>query len=287
MKSERLTPYLLLFPSFIFIFFMMIYPTFYSLYLAVYDITGYSRGGFVGLNNFISILTSPTFLESLSVTFKFVIVAMIVELILGLSIAVLLNGINFGVKIIRTLLLFPMMATPVVVSLIARLFLTPEYGVINTVLESFGLPLQRWLIDSNVAIYALVGVDVWEFTPYVTLILLAGLKSIRLELYEASAIDGASRVQTFTYITLPLILPHILIANIFNLMRLIKTYDLVYMLTAGGPGRSTSIISFFIEQMAVPHMRLSEAAAATWVLLVFVLIISSIYVIYIRRSFIV
>jgi multiple sugar transport system permease protein len=284
-NPKGFTPYFLLLPMLIVVFSLFVYPVFYGLYISFFDITGYYNRGFVGLDNYIKVISSPSFLNSLSVTAIYISFALTVEFLFGLCLAILLNKITIGSGLIKTLMIMPMVIAPVIVGLIFRLMYDYTYGVINMLLPVVGLGKQNWLVQPQTAIFAIAGVDIWEWTPFVTLILLAGIKSIPLDLYEASSIDGASTFSQFRYITLPLLKSSALVAVIFNFMRLIRTFDVVVMLTKGGPGESTNLISYYIQQVTIPHMRLSQGAAMTQLLLLLVGLISNVYIIYIRKSF--
>lgn len=283
MNLEKHIPFFFLIPSLVIIFSLFIYPTLYSLYLCFFDIKAYSFGGFVGLRNFQNLIFSFSFLNSLYVTFNFVFLSLVIEFFLGLGLAILLNRVHKGANLLRAIFTLPFMVTPVIVGLIFRLIYSPEYGILNELFAFLGLEGQLWLINPKTAILALVAVDVWEWTPFVTLILLAGIKSIPPTYYEVASIYGASRIKQFTHVTLPLLKPHMLIAIIFNLMRAFKTFDIVVMLTKGGPGESTNLISYYIQQVAISYMKLSQGAAATQILLLIILIIANLYIAYLKK----
>ena len=173
---ERYLPYLLIIPAIAMIASLFVYPVAFNTWLMFFDIRGYSAGGFVGLQNFFTIITSATFQGSLLTTFIYVVVALAVELALGLALAMLCNEATRGSGAIRTMMILPMMSTPVVVGLIFKLMLNPELGVVNVVARSLNLPTQLWLVNPNIALFALALVDVWQWTPLVTLILLARIK---------------------------------------------------------------------------------------------------------------
>jgi len=282
--DEKRLGYMLLVPALTLTFFFLIYPMFYSLAVSFFRITGYEFGGFVGLGNYAdAIVNNQIFAGAVTITFYFVLVSLVIEFVLGLGLALILNTNLLGMKAMRWVIIVPMMMTPVVVGLIFRLIYSPEGGVINEILGYMKLPKQNWLADPSTALNALIVVEVWQYTPFMALVLLAGLQTVSPEMYEAAAVDGASRLQLFRHITIPFIRPVMLIAIIFSLMRMFKTFDIVVMVSKGGPGYATILISYYIQQVTYRYLRISDAAAMSQLLMLIVLIIGNIYIRYMRN----
>lgn len=259
-----------------------VFPLVYSLVLSLHSWTMGARGGWrwVGVQNFAMVLRTDTyFWTSVKVTLTYVGSAVGLELLLGLGIALLLNRRSEGRGgTLQTLLILPTMMTPVVVGIVWRLLYNPELGFLNYVLSLLGVPSQNWLGDLSTAMASVVAADVWEWTPFMALVMLAGLKSMSPEPFEAGAIDGASSWQAFRYITLPLLTPTILVAVLIRLMDAFKTFDLVFVLTKGGPGMSTEVLSYYTYRYGFKFFHMGYAAALSYVLLVIVVIISQMFV---------
>jgi len=259
-----------------------IFPLVYSLALSLHSWTMGSLQGwrFVGLSNFQMILRDdPYFWTSVRVTLTYVSAAVGLELVLGLGIALLLNRRADGRGgVVQTLLILPTMMTPVVVGIVWRLLYNPDLGFLNYVMSLMGIPPQNWLGDLRTALPAVLAADVWEWTPFVALVLLAGLRAMPPEPFEAGAIDGASGWQVFRYITLPLLTPTILVAVLIRLMDAFKTFDLVFVLTKGGPGMSTEVLSYYTYRYGFKFFHMGYAAALSYFLLVIVVVISQIFV---------
>ena len=265
----------LLMPAFILIAFFLVYPTIFQLYLSFFSTTLYSKGTFIGLKNFIKVLTDPLSFQAARITAVFVILATTIEIAWGLILALALNKIGFGKTIIRGLPTLPLMLTPVAVGSIWIFMYFPEGGALSTLLRIVGGTQQTWLSKPFSALLAIVSVEVWQYTPFTCLVLLAGLQSIPQDLYEVALINGASKFQIFRYVTLPSLRGSLIVVLLFNIMRQLKTFDIVYTITKGGPGRATSVISFNIYQRAYRFYNISEAASFSFIFLIIVLLISS------------
>ena len=224
-------------------------PLAFSFYLSF---TGYAQGqglfsgGYVGLENYQDLMSDPVFTGSIAITLVYTAAAVAAEMILGLGIALLLNIELPGIRICRTALIIPMMVTPIVGALCWKLLLDPSHGVIN---HWIGQPIV-WLGRPDTALAAIWIVGVWQSTPYVMLILLAGLRSLPGEPMEAAAIDGASRQQVFWHVTLPLLRPYLLVALLLRTIFEFRAFDNIYAMTGGGPANSTMVLSMFTYLMS-------------------------------------
>ncbi|WP_068137779.1 carbohydrate ABC transporter permease [Limnochorda pilosa] len=256
-------------------------PLFYAIYIAVHDVylTRNLGTAFVGLDNFVRVLTTSRGLHAFAVTFELVIISVAVELLLGLAMAVLIQRAFPGKSWLVTLVVLPMTIPKVVAALVWNVLLDPLVGVINYFLGIVGLPLVDWLADPDVALFSVAMVDIWQWTPFIILILLAGLGTIPREPYEAAELEGATAWRTFRGITLPLLKPFITIAVIFRTIDAMRTFDYVYVLTKGGPGLATETVDLYAYKMGIAEAGdISSATAAAILLLVLTLIITTLWV---------
>jgi len=227
------------------VFFLI--PALMGFYYAFTDWNSYSTDvNFVGLDNFRVIFSShENYLSYVKNTLVFSIVTIILKTVLGLLLALLLNGGLAKFKQLhRTLIYLPAVLPTLVVGLVFKSILNPATGVLNSGLRAIGLGVlaQRWLVDVHLALPSIIAVDTWKGTGYIMVILLAGLQSIPDEYYEAAAIDGANAWARLRHITLPLLMPAITVTTVLNLLYAIKVFDIVYVLTNGGPGFATEVV---------------------------------------------
>jgi multiple sugar transport system permease protein len=273
--AARLEPYALLLPALIVLLLLVIFPTLFLFYLSLsrWDImTAVPR--FIGLGNFREMFFDDLmFRESVRISAVFTIGAVVVEYALGLALAVALNRKLPGLGIIRTLLIVPMAMTPVVTGLVWRMLYDPTFGMINYLLSLIGLTGQAWVAQSSTALYALMVVDIWQWTPFVFLVLTAGLQSLPNEPFEAARVDGASRWQTFWQITFPLLWPVSLLVILLRTIDAWKVFDIVYAVTKGGPGTATQTLNFYSYTKGFQWFDLGYAAA----LIVVVLLVATIF----------
>lgn len=272
---------LLLLPTVIVLFVLTIYPTFYSLTLSLNEWNMSNRNAvweFVGLGNYASILRDVRFWNAVQVTATYMAGTISVQLLLGLAIALLLQRQVVARGLVRTALLLPMMTTPVVVGLIWRFMFNPTQGIVNYLLGLVGLPTPNWLGSLETGLLSVMIADIWEWTPFMVLILLAALQTLPQEPFEAAAIDGASAWQAFLHITLPLLRPTIVVAVLLRAIDSFKTFDLVYVMTNGGPGTSTETLSFYTYKWGFKFFQMGYAAALSFVMLIMVIIFANILI---------
>jgi multiple sugar transport system permease protein len=272
---------LFILPSVIFVIVMMAFPIAYNLYLSFHDWTGSAIEApqYSGLSNYITLFTDdPRFIDSIGRTFLFTIVAVVFQLALGLGIALLLHGDFPGQYIIKTLILLPMVATPVAIGMAWLLMFEPTIGVINYVVRQMGIPPQAWLGDTDQALWCLIFVDIWQWTPMMALILLAGLLSLPEEPFEAARVDGASSFQRFYYLTLPMLLPTIITAVLLRSIEALKTFDIIYTMTRGGPGFATETMNTYAYVVSFEYFRLGRASSLLVIFFAIVLGVSLILI---------
>jgi multiple sugar transport system permease protein len=277
-KRDSLLPYLFVAPALLVLLALSIYPLLYSVSISLRTET--TNGLVWGLNNFVRLTTDRFFFTALLHTFIYAAVALTCEFLLGLGLALLLNRELRARGLFRATLLVPMMLPTVVVGVIWRLLLNPNFGAINGTLKGFGFNTEvlTWTASPKLAMLSVIAVDVWQWTPFVFLVLLAGLQAIPQEPYEAALIDGSSRWQTFRYVTLPLLKPAILIALLLRTMDLLRVFDQIFILTEGGPGFATETISLYIYRTAFRFFDFGYAAAMSFVLLALTNVISVVYI---------
>ena len=221
---------------------------------------------FTGLANYRAVLADSEFSASFFNTLQFTVVASVSEVVLGGALALLFFRAFRGRRFVIPLLILPMMLSTLVCSAIWRNWLNYS-GFLNALLAVFGLPGVQWLSDPNLAIWSLILVDVWQWTPMAFLIILAGLQSIAPELYEAARTDGASEWQCLRHITLPLIVPQIVLALLLRSIDTFKLFDKVYALTGGGPGNATQTLSTYIYDTGFRFFNMGPASAASVMML--------------------
>jgi len=277
------SPLLYLSPAVIYIAAFSVYPLVYSLYLSFHEydrVTGQLK--FVGIQNFLNLCQNPLFLKSLTNTLILATGAVAIEFVLGLAMALLLWGKIRGRAIFRTAFIIPMIITPVVVAIMWKFLLWPAWGLFGYIFRSLGMAGVNWL-SSEMALISIMVVDIWEWTPFVFLVLQSGLMSLPIETFEAARIDGARRWQTFRSITLPYLMPTITVAVLFRLMDVLKIFDPVWVLTAGGPGTSSYTLSLFIYQEYMSYSHPGLGSAASYIMLIIVVVIINIYMKYIYK----
>lgn len=275
---ETALPYLLIAPAVAVLVALSIYPLFYAIKISLQ--TGSGDAARWSLANFARLAADKFFLEALAHTFIYAVVALTFEFLLGLGLAVMLDRPLRGRSLFRSALLIPMMLPPVVVGVVWRLMLNPDFGAVNGTLKSVGMNTESltWTASPLLALASVIAVDIWQWTPFMFLVLLAGLQAIPQEPYEAAIVDGSTAWQTFRYVTLPLLRPAILIALLLRTMDLLRVFDQIFILTEGGPGFSTETVSLYIYRTAFRFSDFGYAAAMSFVLLLFTNVISVGYI---------
>ena len=271
-RKERVVAFLLLAPSVVYLFAMAIYPTAYSLWLAFQNYTIYRPDlvDFAGLDNFRALWDDEVFWKSMRVTLSFAASAVAIELVLGFAVAVLLDREMLGIGVLRTLLIVPVLISPVGMGLTWRYIFAPSYGLLNYGLQGVGLPPVDWIVSTTWALPMTVLVDVWQWTPFVTLILLSGMQSVPVEVVEAAALDGLTEWQKLRRIVIPLIRPVIAVVVLIRLIDAIRTFDLIFVLTRGGPGSSTEIVSIYSYITGFTSGDMGSAASIAWITVILI-----------------
>ena len=280
---ERHFKWLILAPAALLILLLSIYPLLYSVWVAFvnydFQIPGHD---FVGFDNFQQILDDPLATSSLITTVLLSIANVAVELLLGLGLALAMIGSFRGRGLVMSILIVPLFISPVIVGQSWAMFLQRPFGPADFLLtQLLGHPVTiSWLTEAPWNFVAIVVADVWQWTPFMFVILLAGLASIPQHIYEAAELDGISASRTFLYITLPQLAPLILLAVTFRLLDSVKLFDVIFMLTGGGPGTQTYTTSFYLYQIGFQQFHLSVATAGSWL---FLLLLTLVIAVLVRR----
>jgi multiple sugar transport system permease protein len=277
--SERRLATLLLLPSVGFLLLMTIFPTIYSLWMSMqqYNLSRPDLAHFVGGRNYVQLLSDDIFWKAVRTTLLFSGSVLILQFLVGFFIANLFDQERRGMNVLRTLFIIPVFASPVALGLTWRYMYQPGYGLINHLLESAGLPRINWLASTEWALPAVIAVDVWQWTPFVALILLAGIQSISPEITEAAELDGLTRFQYLRRIVLPLLTPIIVVVGLIRLIDALKTFDLIYIITRGGPGTATYTLPLHAYATGFASFLMGPSAATAWVVVIIVNICATIF----------
>lgn len=275
--TRRLTPYLFLAPSLTVLGFALLYPVGYMVYASFLNWNPsqhLSQAEWVGLRNYLFLLNDPSFRESLGVTLRFAASVVTIEMILGVGLALLLDRQLRGMTLLRTLFILPMMIAPIVVGLMWRYMYHPTVGPLNRMLTRLGLDPVPWLSDANWALVSIIIADIWQWTPFIFILALAALQSLPRSAMEAARIDGATGWQQIWHIKLPLMLPVLIVTCLLRLIDAFKVLEVVLVLTNGGPGLSTEILSLRIARTASEFRELGKAAAMSNLLLAVLMVLT-------------
>ncbi len=278
-------------PTMILLVVMNIFPLLWSLILSFskYSAIDTQSPDFVGTKNYVKIFSDPKIWKYFTTTAYFVVMAVAAQFVIGFGLALLLNREFKGKGTITTLMLIPMMLSPVVVGLFWRFILDPSWGLMNYLLSLLpGISSRAsnliWLTRPKMALFSLVIIDTWMWSPFMMLLSLAGLSAIPKYLYEAADIDRASTWFKFRHITFPLVAPLLLIALLFRTMDAFKLFDLVYIVTEGGPGTATETVSMNLYRQAFRNWNTGESCALAYILLIIIIALSSIYIKYLNKA---
>lgn len=266
-------PVLFVLPALLLTLVVIAFPLGYTLYQSMTNwvITSPNPPKFIGLANYAELLQDARAMQSLGRTLLITVCSVSLQMVLGVAMALVMNKHFFGRGLFRTLALFPVVATPVAISLIFVTMMNPQTGVLNHFLTSLGLNAQQWIYAEKSVLPALILVDTWQWTPFVMLIALAGLATLPSEPYEAAKIDGANAWQTFWGITLPMLMPSLFVALLFRAIDTLKLFDTIYAMTQGGPGTASETINLYLYTLSFNYFRMGYASSMVIALLVLVL----------------
>ena len=283
MSTGAMTGYVFILPALAALGALVIYPVLYGVYISFFKTNLSTKWDFVGLKNYLSLFKTPEFTSQLLLTFKFAIVVVAAHFVIGGMLALLLNQNRRGKTAFRTILMLPWLIAEVVVALLFKWIMNPLYGILNEFLFQLGIINTNvsWLGSSQFAFAAVCFVAIWKGFPFVMINVLAGLQSISKDLYEAASIDGAGRWGTLLHITLPSLRPVLTTTIVLDTVWWFKHYTIVWLLTQGGPGNVTSVISISVYKEAFSYFVFGKAAAMSVIIFLICYVISVVY----RRVF--
>ena len=277
MSIRALSPYFFILPAVAIMVAGLVYPVLQAFYLSLYDWkigTKFEDAPFVGIRHFVRMISDDNVHESIWVTLRFGFWTITIEMFLGVALALLLEKPIRGASVFRTIFILPLMISPVVVGLIWRYLFDARIGWINYYLGKIGIEPQVWLGNADLAFFAIVFTDIWQWTPFIFIIVIAGLQALPSEILEASRIDGANWWQHILFVKLPMIRSILLIALLLRLIDVFRALEVMYILTGGGPGRATELLSLHIYNRAFETQQLGYASAISVLLIVIVFALS-------------
>ena len=250
-------------PTWIFLALVVLIPFFYGVYISFLNINlaSFLPPSFVGFDNYQTVLAASETWSTLRITLIITFIGLLTQIPIGILLALVLHENLRGTKIFRSILITPMLLTPVAVGLTYRFMFDTDLGVINWALGSIGIEKVNWLGSQTSALFAIIIVDSWQSIPFVMLLVIAALTAISPSLYEAARVDGASASQIFRRITLPLITPTLLVITMIKIMDFLKLFDTLFILTRGGPGNATTTLGLWTYKTGFVFLEFSRAAA--------------------------
>jgi multiple sugar transport system permease protein len=286
-STAPLFAWLMVLPAVAVLLAVTVYPLIYSLRESFYriELSFSSVQHWVGLQNYVNAFTNdPRFWPAMGRSFYLVGLGVAIELILGLGLALVLNRLGRARTLVTALLLVPVMIAPVAVAIEGVVIFNHSWGPLNYLLSRVGIDGPVWLGDRSVALDSILLADVWQWTPFVAIILAAGLRTLPEEQYEAAAVDGASRWQLLRTMTLPLLQPLIIVTVLIRAMDIFKTFDTIYVMTAGGPGSATETASFYTYLQGLQFFSFGYAAAISYIQLIVITVVATILVRRMRKG---
>ena len=269
-----------LMPTVFLILALSIFPLLFSLVLAFlsWDLSRLEGGvRFIGLKNFATLLADARFWNTARVTVFFVVGSVGLQYILGMGLALLLNQEIYFRRFFRVAFLVPMMLTPAAVGYVGRMLFNESQGPINDIIQQLGGPMVPWLSNPRMALPSLILLDTWEWVPFMTIVLLAGLQSLPPELFECARVDGANEWQIFRKITLPMMAPVSITVVLIRALEAFKLFDIVMVMTGGGPGTATETVTMYAYIVGMKNGNLGYASAIAYSLLIMVIVFSTIF----------
>ena len=278
--KDRAASNAFLMPTVLLILALSVFPLLFSLGLAFmsWDLSRLEGGvRFIGLKNFVTLINDTRFWNTARVTLLFVVGSVGLQYILGLGLAMLLNQEIYFRRFFRVAFLVPMMLTPAAVGYVGRMLFNESQGPINDIIQRLGGPMVPWLSNPRLALPSLILLDTWEWVPFMTIVLLAGLQSLSPELFECARVDGANEWQIFRKITLPMMAPVSITIILIRALEAFKLFDIVMVMTGGGPGTATETVTMYAYIVGMKNGNLGYASAIAYSLLIMVIVFSTIF----------
>ena len=286
-RDERLVRAAFIAPAVVYLMFMSIFPFIYSVYLSLYQakLTRLHRKFFVGFENYVNLFKDEVFLASLKNTFVLTTTSIVFEVILAFACAKVFLSLKEQKAgyFLRSMSILPMMITPLCVALIFSYILNPTLGILNYILSGVGVEPISWFANPNLALWSIIAINVWQWTPFMMLLMLAGLVSIPSSLYEAASLEKARWWHVARWIELPAIKDVILIGIILRVIDNLKLFDLVYITTRGGPGDNTELLTYFTYRQDFAFFNVGYGSAAAVIILVISIFVTTIAVSFLRK----
>ena len=273
-------------PALIATIIVIVVPLLYSLGISFYRyiLTDPANIRFNGIANYVQAFSDSSFLSSLQTTAIFTLGTVGAQFLLGMAFALVVHNLSFGQGLVRTTMLVPIFMTPAVAAFMWRFMLHPDLGIVNYFVSMLGFGKPVWLGDPKLALLSVMAVDIWRNTPFMFLIFLAGMQSLPSELYEAASVDGASPWRRFTSVTLPLLTPLILVALIIRGMDAVREFDILFIMTGGGPGNATETIALATHRYSFRVYNMGLGSAVSYIIFVVVFIASIFFVRRMQRT---
>ena len=286
-RDERLVRAAFIAPAVVYLMFMSIFPFIYSVYLSLYQakLTRLHKKFFVGFENYVNLFKDEVFLASLKNTFVLTTTSIVFEVILAFACAKVFLSLKEQKTgyFLRSMSILPMMITPLCVALIFSYILNPTLGILNYILSGVGVEPISWFANPNLALWSIIAINVWQWTPFMMLLMLAGLVSIPSSLYEAASLEKARWWHVARWIELPAIKDVILIGIILRVIDNLKLFDLVYITTRGGPGDNTELLTYFTYRQDFALFNVGYGSAAAVIILVISIFVTTIAVSFLRK----
>lgn len=266
---------------------IVVFPLIYSIYVSLldYDLRK-TTVKFLGLNNYVKVLGDKRFIDSLIRTGELVVLSVVTQYLIGLALAL---AIYYHIRKLRNIVVvilsIPPMISPVIVGYMSRLLFHPGASPINFILESLGLPRLLWHASAQTSLLTVFLVDTWQWAPFMLLLLLSGLVAIPQEYLESARVDGVNAWQEIRHIVLPLLKTTSIVAVLFRALDILRMFDIVYILTYGGPGTSTEVVSFYAYRISFGYWKIGYGAALSWVLMLILSVLTTIYLKFVVKSF--
>ena len=269
-------------PALVVIAGIIIFPWLFTIWMSLNEWKVGAPTTFVGLANYMRLPTDPRFVEAVWHTIVYTLLSVILPLVFGTFAATIFHQ-KFPLRgFLRGLFIMPMMATPVAIALVWTMMFHPQLGVLNYILSLFGLPAELWVFHPGTVIPSLVMVETWQWTPLIMLIVLGGLSAIPSEPYESARIDGANAWQMFRYITLPLITPFIFVAAMIRMIDAVKSFDIIFAITQGGPGSASETINLYLYSVAFVYYDVGYGSAIAVVFFIIIVLLAA-FMLYMRQ----
>ena len=283
LDGTRAATWLLLAPTLVYLALFAIYPLFSSLRLSFTDLTPTpGSGNWVGFANYGELLADPLFWNAAKNSAIMVSLSVTIQIVLGVAMAMFFNMHLRGAGLVRGILLLPMLMTPIVVGLMWRALLNPDWGLVNWGISSLGIEPPNWFGSPAIAMMTLILVDTWQWTPFVFIIVYARLQVLPQDVYEAAIMDGARPLSMFCLITLPLLMPAIIFAALFRAVDAFRSFELIFGLSYGGPARGTTTLSFFSFKHGFEFQNYGYASAVAYMMLLVLVVATMVLLRYVQ-----